>query len=269
MSEGARPSVLKGGYGLAGCDKAMGPIPPHPPPSPYKPPPSPPLPPAPPPPPLPPQPPPQPPVPPHPPGKPPGWHAPPPPLSAGARAKLLVEQARDFFTPTSPLSFTTLNEFVTGKDKVRNILGSALLFLLLMMCLLYKLLKWLLDDLNDGMPRSPLPAPTRLASRPHTSAPRLSPSPQPHPSAPSRPHTPAPLTPAPLTSASPSSPPPAISSSRHLLLPPSPPPAISSSRHLLLPPSPPPAISSSRHARSRLPLLLLLTRAPRPMARQR
>ena len=181
MSEGARPSNLKGGYGLAGCDKAMGPIPPHPPPSPYKPPPSPPSPPAPPPPPLPPGPPPVPPIPPAPPGHPPGWHAPPPPLSASARAKLLVDQARDFFTPASPLTFLSLHEFVTGKDKVRNILGTAFAFLFLMFCLLYRLLKCLLDDLHDGTPRSTPPprhpGPTPLPSR-HacTQAPHLSPA---------------------------------------------------------------------------------------------
>ena len=44
--------------------------------------------------------------------------------------KLLVEQARGFFTPSAPFSWSSLHEFVTGKHKVRNILGAALAFLL-------------------------------------------------------------------------------------------------------------------------------------------
>ena len=101
---------------------------------------------------------------------------------------------------------------------MRNILGTALAILLLMLFLLFKLLQWLLDDLHDGAP-SPNPnltltltptltlilTPTLTLTcttahhaaldrpdtpphpgpspPPHTSAPQLRPTPQPHASA--------------------------------------------------------------------------------------
>ena len=153
MHEGSRPSLLKGGYGLAGCSApttpARPPKPPFPPPSPPPPSPSPP----------PPNPPPSPPMsprppsPPRPPGHPPGWKTsppPPPPPPVLSLFDTIGSWWNGFFD-----SFSVVGGWINNLHLERgNILPFALavvgVCVVCIFCVLCLAIKCLLDDDDDS-----------------------------------------------------------------------------------------------------------------------
>ena len=153
MAAAKAPSLLTGGYGLAGCSKPLTPEPPPPPPSPPPTPPAPPVPPLPPhPPPIPPRPPIHPPLPPHPPG----WGT---PLSTRVYQSVssalqgLRESGRAGLAAAS-----SLFALPSGSDRTRRVFGILGVVLAAVFCCLTPLLFCALRMLFEA-----LRGPTTLA----------------------------------------------------------------------------------------------------------